>query len=156
MHEIAQNFQQELQATYGTAGGVDYSSQIECIDGSYKFLQFERVINKKRKEYKDASTKENIDKLNQELVDVKNIMTQSFEMLLNRDKNLNKLSELGKNLSQDSAKMKKEARNLKFSYFLKQYMTYIVVLLVFLFLIFMKLYVFWKGDWTIELKWAYL
>ena len=65
------------------------------------------MINKKRKEYKDANTKDNIDKLNQELVDVKNIMSESFEMLLNRDKNLNQLSELGKNLSEDSGKMKK-------------------------------------------------
>tara|TARA_B110000285_G_C14751280_1_gene435295 strand:+ start:319 stop:516 length:198 start_codon:yes stop_codon:yes gene_type:complete len=65
------------------------------------------VINKKRKEYKDANTKDNIDKLNKELVDVKNIMSESFEMLLNRDKNLNQLSELGKNLSEDSGKMKK-------------------------------------------------
>ena len=76
-------------------------------------MKFERVINKKRKEYRDAGTKENIDKLNQELVDVKNIMTESFEMLLNRDKNLNKLSELGGKLSEDSARMKKDAKNLK-------------------------------------------
>ena len=105
-------------------------------------MKFERVINKKRKEYKDASTKENINKLNQELVDVKNIMTQSFEMLLNRDKNLNKLTELGKNLSEDSAKMKKEAKNLKMAYYLKKYMTYIVVFLILFFLIMMKMYVF--------------
>jgi hypothetical protein len=39
-----------------------------------------------------VNTKENINKLNQELVDVKNIMTESFEILLNRDKNLNKLT----------------------------------------------------------------
>ena len=99
LQDIFSCFQQELQNTYGTSGAVDYQSQIECIESSYKFLKFERVINKKRKEYRDAGTKENIEKLNQELVDVKNIMSESFEMLLNRDKNLTKLSELGKNLS---------------------------------------------------------
>ena len=61
----------------------------------------------------DEGTKENIDKLNQELVDVKNIMNESFEMLLNRDKNLTKLTELGKSLSEDSRKMKKSAKDLK-------------------------------------------
>ena len=71
------------------------------------------MINRKRKEFRDASTKENIDKLNRELVDVKNIMSESFEMLLNRDKNLNKLTELGKSLSEDSRKMKKDAGRLK-------------------------------------------
>ena len=105
-------------------------------------MKFERVINKKRKEYRDASTKENIDKLNQELVDVKNIMSESFEMLLNRDKNLNKLTELGKSLSEDSARMKKDAKNLKMAYFLRKYMTYLVVAAILLFLLIMKVYVF--------------
>ena len=120
-------------------------SRFRCVrwESTYKFLKFERVINKKRKEYRDASTKENIDKLNQELVDVKNIMSESFEMLLNRDKNLNKLTELGKSLSEDSARMKKDAKNLKMAYFLRKYMTYLVVAAILLFLLIMKVYVFW-------------
>ena len=48
----------------------------------------ERVILKKKKEFKDMNKQENIDKLNQELIDVNKIMTESFEMLLNRDNNL--------------------------------------------------------------------
>ena len=139
--DVAGSFQQELQTTYGT-GGVDILSQIECIDSSYKFLKFERVINKKRKEFRDASTTDNIARLNQELVDVKNIMSESFEMLLNRDKNLNKLSELGRSLSEDSKKMRKEAKNLKLQYLLRKYMTYIVIGLVVVFLLMMKIYVF--------------
>ena len=75
------------------------------------------------------------------MVDVKNIMSESFEMLLNRDKNLNQLSELGKNLSEDSGKMKKQAKNLKMSYFMRKYMTYIVIAAVLFFLLIMKFYV---------------
>ena len=104
-------------------------------------MRFERVINKKRKDYKDASTKENIDKLNKELVDVKNIMSESFEMLLDRDKNLNKLTELGKSLSEDSKKMKKNAKNLKMAYFLRKYMTYILIIGIIIFLVIIKIYV---------------
>ena len=55
-------------------------------------LATERVILKKKKEFKDANAQENLDKLNQELVDVNKIMTESFDMLLNRDNNLNKIS----------------------------------------------------------------
>ena len=130
-----------MQNTYGTSAGVDYGSHIECIESAYKFLKFERVINKKRKEYRDAGTSDNINKLNRELVDVKNIMNESFEMLLNRDKNLNKLTELGSKLSQDSSKMKSDAKKLKLSYFMRKYMTYIVIVMVFLFLLLMKFYV---------------
>ena len=51
----------------------------------------ERMILKKKKEFKDVNAQENLDKLNQELIDVNKIMTESFEMLLNRDNNLNKI-----------------------------------------------------------------
>ena len=120
---------------------MDYSSQIECIDSAYKFLRFERVINRKRKEFRDASTKENIEKLNRELVDVKNIMSESFEMLLNRDKNLNKLTELGKSLSEDSRKMKKDAKQLKVMMMVRKYATYIGIALILLFILILKVYV---------------
>ena len=116
-------------------------SHIETIESSYKLIKFERVINKKRKEYRDASAKENIDKLNQELVDVKNIMSESFEMLLNRDKNLNKLTELGKSLTEDTKRMKRDAKNLKMKYFFKKHMTYIALAAVLLLLILLKIYV---------------
>lgn len=51
-------------------------------------LILERVVLKKRKEFKDMNAEENIERLNQELIDVNKIMTESFEMLLNRDNNL--------------------------------------------------------------------
>ena len=62
-------------------------------------------------------------------------------MLLNRDKNLNKLTELGKNLSEDSNKFKKSAKDLKMSYFMRKYMVYIVILMIIIFLILIKFYV---------------
>ena len=68
-------------------------------------------------------------------------MSESFEMLLNRDKNLNKLTELGKNLSEDSKKMKKDAKNLKFAYFMRKYMTYILIVAIILFLFLVKVYI---------------
>jgi len=37
------------------------------------------------------NAQENLDKLNKELIDVNKIMTDSFEMLLNRDNNLSKI-----------------------------------------------------------------
>ena len=68
-------------------------------------------------------------------------MSESFEMLLDRDKNLNKLTELGKSLSEDSKKMKKNAKNLKMAYFLRKYMTYILIIAIIIFLFIIKIYV---------------
>jgi len=68
-------------------------------------------------------------------------MNESFEMLLNRENNLNRLTELGKNLSEDSRKMKKDAKNLKLQFFLRKYMTYIIIVALIIFMILMKIYV---------------
>lgn len=81
-------------------------SKIETIDSQYAFLKFgkhelysvssiflEKAINRKKRDFKDVNAAENISKLNKELMDVNKIMTESFEMLLNRDKNLNQISQ---------------------------------------------------------------
>jgi vesicle transport protein SEC22 len=65
------------------------------------------VITKKRKEYRDSNTKENIDRLNQELLDVSKIMSENFEMILNRGGSLNKLTELSSSLKEDSKKVRR-------------------------------------------------
>ena len=72
---------------------------------------------------------------------MKNIMSESFEMLLNRDKNLNKLTELGRSLTEDTKKMKSNAKNLKMKYFLRKNMTYIAIGVILLLLILLKIYV---------------
>ena len=92
LQEIANAFQDELRNTYGSSNNIDYSSKIETIENQYAFLKFERHILTKKKAFKDMNAQENLDKLNQELIDVSKIMTESFEMLLNRDNNLTKIS----------------------------------------------------------------
>ena len=53
------------------------------------------------------NAQENIEKLNQELMDVNKIMTESFDMLLNRDKNLNQIVSDSANLRNDSKDVSK-------------------------------------------------
>ena len=55
-------------------------------------MWLEKSINKKKRDFKDINAAENINKLNKELMDVNKIMTESFEMLLNRDRNLKEVS----------------------------------------------------------------
>jgi sugar-specific transcriptional regulator TrmB len=68
-------------------------------------FDIEKVIAKKKKEFRDANAKENIDKLNQELMDIKSIMHENFDMILNRDKNLSKISQMSSELKDNSKKV---------------------------------------------------
>lgn len=106
------------------------------------FLWLERVILKKKKEFKDMNAQENLDKLNQELIDVNKIMTESFEMLLNRDNNLTKIQAQSASLRDSSKDLRKGAKNLKMAFLFRKYMTPIIICLIVTFLILMKLFIF--------------
>ena len=81
LSELAVAFQDELRNTYGTTGNVDYRSKIETVENAYAFIKFgkwlswvcvwhvmwlrtDRIIQKKKKEFRDDSAQENLDKLN--------------------------------------------------------------------------------------------
>ena len=105
LKDVAEAFQDEIRNSYGTSAGIVYLSKIESIENSYSFLKFEKTITRKRKEFRDSSAKENIDRLNQELIDIKNIMHENFDMILNRDKNLSKISQMSSDLKDNSKKV---------------------------------------------------
>lgn len=69
------------------------SLSLVSIQNWSNLLCLEKAINKKKRDFKDINAAENINKLNKELMDVNKIMTESFEMLLNRDRNLKEVSQ---------------------------------------------------------------
>lgn len=69
-------------------------------------------------------------------------MSESFEMLLNRDKNLGHLSNKASDLRESSKKIRKEAHNLKMSMWFRKYMTPIIIVAVLIFLFLLKWFLF--------------
>jgi len=76
-----------LKSVFGT-GAVDYYSKLETVDRAYYFIKFEKFLKKKKSEYNDPNSMDNISKLNKEIMDIKNIMTESINLLVDRDKNI--------------------------------------------------------------------
>lgn len=105
------------------------------------YFPLEKVISRKKKEFRDSSAKENIDKLNQELMDIKSIMHENFDMILNRDRNLSKISQMSSDLKDNSKKFRKDAKKLRLSMWLRQYATWIAIGLILLFILYIRLYV---------------
>ena len=75
-------------------------------------------------------------------MDVNKIMTDSFEMLLNRDNNLTKISAQSQTLRDSSKDLRKGAHNLKLALWFRKYMTPIIIAVIVFFLICMKIFVF--------------
>jgi hypothetical protein len=75
-------------------------------------------------------------------MDVSKIMSESFDMLLNRDRNLGQLMDKGSDLRDGSRRLKDESKKLKFSMYFRQYMAPIIICFIILAFIVAKIYLF--------------
>eukprot|EP01016_Furgasonia_blochmanni_P051881 TRINITY_DN821_c0_g2_i2.p2 TRINITY_DN821_c0_g2~~TRINITY_DN821_c0_g2_i2.p2 ORF type:complete len:134 (-),score=26.09 TRINITY_DN821_c0_g2_i2:184-585(-) len=126
---------QEVRNHYGT--GADYRLKIESIEDAYYFLKFERIIKKKRAEFSDVRSNANTERLKNELYSVHNIMSQNIDLVLDREKNLNQMSDKASNLKMHSKQFRDKSKDLAWSMWLRKNMIYLVVLgliVVFLYL----------------------
>lgn len=87
----------------------------------YAFMEFDNFINKTRGTYADARASQNLDKLNDELRDVTQVMTKNIEDLLYRGDSLERMGELSSRLKDDSKKYRRAAVRINWELMLKQY-----------------------------------
>ncbi len=112
------------------------------IDSPYAFQSLEKCINKIKKEYKDSNSEVNVERLNKELLDINNIMRDNFELILNRENNLQNLSGKATTLKDASKKYKDNARKLKMSFYWKKYGTIAAIVGIFVLFILVMLWIF--------------
>lgn len=101
----------------------------------FGFSSFDNFLSKTKKIYQDQRAQSNLDKLNDELADVKAVMTKNIEDLLYRGDSLDKMSDLSNTLRNDSIKYRKKAQQINFEALLRQYAPIAGVGLLFVFLI---------------------
>lgn len=71
-------------------------------------------------------------------MDVSKTMTESFDLLLNRDRNINELTNKAIDLKAGAASFKDSSKKLKMSMYFKQYMVPILICAVFLIFLLLK------------------
>ncbi|KAI1927611.1 SNAP receptor [Ophidiomyces ophidiicola] len=87
----------------------------------YAFVEFETILQRKKKQYQDSRASANLDKLNDELKDVTKVMTKNIEDLLYRGDSLERMGEMSGRLREDSRKYRKAAVRINWELLLKQY-----------------------------------
>ncbi|CBZ53872.1 putative vesicle trafficking protein [Neospora caninum Liverpool] len=139
LDDIQRAFQEELQTSFGTHA-VDYRSIIETIEKPYYFVKFDRVIQRKKQDYRDPDSSRALNKLNQSLTEVTGIMRRNIEDILQRGENLEDVGRKAGDLKDASAKFKGLAKALSFRALLQQYAPLLVMCLFFLILIFWRFF----------------
>lgn len=87
----------------------------------YAFMEFDRFISRTKGTYSDSRAAQNLDKLNDELRDVTNVMTKNIEDLLYRGDSLERMGEVSSRLKEDSQKYRRIAVKMNWQLLLKQY-----------------------------------
>ena len=115
----------------------NYHGQEALLDSArpFGFSSFDNFLSKTKKLYQDQRAQSNLDKLNNDLADVKKVMTKNIEDLLYRGDSLDKMSDLSSSLRNDSIKYRKRAQKINFDALLRQYIPVVGVLILFLFLV---------------------
>eukprot|EP01055_Gregarina_sp_Pseudo9_P001033 Gregarina_sp_Pseudo_9__1032@NODE_1668_length_1411_cov_15_078717_g1546_i0_p1_GENE_NODE_1668_length_1411_cov_15_078717_g1546_i0NODE_1668_length_1411_cov_15_078717_g1546_i0_p1_ORF_typecomplete_len257_score20_62Longin/PF13774_6/2_3e07Synaptobrevin/PF00957_21/7_3e03Synaptobrevin/PF00957_21/9_3e07SLM4/PF16818_5/0_0023Glyco_transf_88/PF16849_5/3_4e03Glyco_transf_88/PF16849_5/0_1_NODE_1668_length_1411_cov_15_078717_g1546_i05451315 len=88
LEEIRKAFLEEIKREHGASAVTNYSSFIETATTPYQYIRFDRVIQKKRLEFKDPRSQESLKRLNQSLNEVSQIMQTNITDLLLRGENL--------------------------------------------------------------------
>lgn len=86
LNDVHQGFQEELKKESGDA----WRDSIETADRPYKFIKFDKFIQRQRKAYSDPSSGPNTARLNDDLLDIHAIMKKNIQEVLNRGEQLDR------------------------------------------------------------------
>jgi vesicle transport protein SEC22 len=138
LEEISKEFESELKAEHGD----EWLRTVETVGRQYAFIKFDRIIQKKRRDYSDPNSSANMKKLNDDLQTIHNIMRKTIDDVLDRGSKLDDVSEISKNLADQSKKYKWGAKKLSMMALWKQYMPLIVLISLGLFFLIIRWYFF--------------
>merc|ERR1719491_986469 len=126
LEEVADTFIEYILSNHcgnNTNGGSDNSWRqiIETTARPYAFIQCERIIQKKQRDFIDPTSSQNSDKLNRDLSDIHSIMRQNISQVLDRGEKLDHVSQISSDLISESKKFKWGAKKLTWQAMVAQY-----------------------------------
>jgi len=123
LEDIAREFEADLIAEYGD----EWLHTVETVGRQYAFIKFDRVIQRKRRDYLDPNSSSNMKKLNDDLQSIHSIMRKTIDDVLDRGNKLDDVSEISKNLATESKKYKWGAKQLSIMALWKQWLPLVVI-----------------------------
>jgi vesicle transport protein SEC22 len=98
-----------------------FSNEIQNVSHAYAFITFDQTIQKKKREYSNQDSSDNMRRLKSELTDITNIMSQNIDDILKRGENLEDLGHRSRTLKNSSKVFEKQAKWLRMCKEIQQY-----------------------------------
>jgi len=133
-YQYLDKLQQEFARTHGAA--------VDAAARPYAFIKFDTFIQRTKKLYSDARTQRNLNKLNDDLHDIQQIMTRNINDIMGQGEQLDRVSAMSGNLSEASKKYSKKAKDLSRQALIQKYMPLAIFLGILILTLLLRAYVF--------------
>ena len=133
--EVAQEFVQEVTAT---CNGGDWRQAVATVGRPYAYIQFDRRLQAKRRQYADPRRVGAASQLDADLADIHNIMRRNIDEVLNRGERLDALVETSQTLRSEAGKYKWGAKKFSLMVAWQQYAPLICLGAVVAFVVYLK------------------
>lgn len=133
--KLAFQYLYDIEQSFNKQYTID---DINRFSRPYACIQYESTLMKLRRQYIDPNTSTNVNKLNNELHEIHNIMSQNINNILQRGEKLDSLNDRSNVLLNESKKFKKLSRNVYLQQLYKSYMPAVV------FAILIIVFIWWK------------
>ena len=131
LEEISRDFVNYLTMEHGD----EWQKRVDTVGRQYAFIKFDQSIQKKRREYSDPNSSANMRRLNDDLASIHNVMRKTIDDVLDRGNKLDDVSEMSKNLANESKQYKWGAKKLSAMALWRQYAPFLVVIAVIILII---------------------
>ncbi|GBG29663.1 Vesicle-trafficking protein SEC22b [Hondaea fermentalgiana] len=135
--ELHSKFLEHVQAEHGQ----EWEHALATVDRPYAFIQFDKQIQRLRKEFADPNSRHTMSKLNADLQDVNTIMRKNIQDVLDRGDRLNRTYEASSKLMNDSMKFHGGAKKLNRMAFIRKWAPVAIGVVLVLFFILIRMYV---------------
>lgn len=96
-------------------------SDIDNANRAYSMIVFDHSVNKIKREYQDARSAANLDRLQSEVNETHRIMIKNMEEVIGRDERLNAVSNMASQMAQESQQWKKTAEDINIAMIWRTY-----------------------------------
>ena len=133
--EVAQEFVQEVT---NTCNGGDWRQAVATVGRPYAYIQFDRRLQAKRRQYADPRRVGAASQLDADLADIHSIMRRNIDEVLNRGERLDALVETSQSLRSEAGKYKWGAKKFSLMVAWQQYAPLICLGAVVAFVVYLK------------------
>jgi vesicle transport protein SEC22 len=138
LEEVRRLFWEHVAREYP---GQDPAKIVQATDRPYAFIKFDRDLRNLRRDFSDPNSRKNMQRLQENLNEIQNIMRKNIDDLMQRGTALDEIKSQSQKLHEDSKSLAWGAKKLNYQAMLRKYAPFVGAGFFVLFFLWIRFYV---------------